>query len=273
MSFPVSSMGNRAYTTGFSHAGSVVPNRPMTMSDIRPGLVMPKPSENGRFDWSEARKNFIGGLLSPVMLAIKSPLKVLGGIALVAGASAIFPPLLPILTVVGLTTTAWNIGKGLFNLATAKDGDEREKAFFDLGAGTGDLLLTGLTKKIQGVPWKEVASSCVKDVVTSFRNMGSVFSSSKQAVSLMFTKPMEAVSRFWTASANKLHTVAEDFRHLIKPSQPVVSGIPKPLQTGVAAVNAVKHEGNETLVDLSVDDLTHDPTLVHLRPLMARQPV
>lgn len=94
-------------------------------------------SKDGKFSLREAGKNFIKGLVSPIT-AIFSSVKnfaigagiIAAGVGLIAvtGGAAAIP-----LIALGVTTGVITSGVGMYNLITAKNGDDAEKSFYKFG--------------------------------------------------------------------------------------------------------------------------------------------
>ncbi|MBR6098487.1 hypothetical protein IKP85_01945 [bacterium] len=102
-------------------------------------------SNNGKFDISEAHRNFIKGMISPVTAIFKHPLAALGIIGGTAAACMIIPALAPI-TVVGFGVLGiYQIGKGTYDAAkNYRNGkfDDAEKSFNRIGEGFVGTLLS-----------------------------------------------------------------------------------------------------------------------------------
>ncbi|OGI01452.1 MAG: hypothetical protein A2Y25_06345 [Candidatus Melainabacteria bacterium GWF2_37_15] len=90
--------------------------------------------------WKNVKENFKDGLMSPISQILDHPIEAAGG--LVIGGIAFkevtkYIPKFPIFAV-ALTSAfgAFNIGKGAYKLAKAKDTETKEKSFYDVGKGT-----------------------------------------------------------------------------------------------------------------------------------------
>ena len=102
-----------------------------------------KKSNDGRFSWGEAGKNFVGGLISPVTNMFKSPKNFLTGAGCIAAGIGICAlGGAPLLIGAGLAIGAIQAGKAVYKAVTAKDGDDVEKAFYDAGAATTSIGLS-----------------------------------------------------------------------------------------------------------------------------------
>lgn len=143
--------------TGYSTAGyykpSGISNRTTTNENtvIQPQAETKDRSKDGKFSFWQAAKNFGKGLISPITSMFSSPKNFLigagtilaGGALIVATGGAAAPALLAL----GIGMSGYQIGQGVYKFATAKNGDEREEAFHDMGAGTGGLALSAVGAK------------------------------------------------------------------------------------------------------------------------------
>lgn len=106
---------------------------------------------DGRFNADQALKNFGKGLVSPITSMFSSKKSflvgattILGSVALViatGGAAA------PLLVTAGVGLGALQAGKAVYHIAKAKNGDDVEKAFYDIGGATGAIGLSLLGAK------------------------------------------------------------------------------------------------------------------------------
>lgn len=106
---------------------------------------------DGKFNADQALKNFGKGLVSPITSMFSSKKSfligattILGSVALViatGGAAA------PLLVTAGVGLGALQAGKAVYNIASAKNGDDVEKAFYDIGGATGAIGLSLLGAK------------------------------------------------------------------------------------------------------------------------------
>lgn len=96
-------------------------------------------SNDGKFTFGEALKNFGKGLISPLKAVVKHPIMSIGAIAVTAVGCSLIPVLAPILAVGFGALSLFQLGKGVYNAVSQyKKGnyDASEKAFEDIGAGT-----------------------------------------------------------------------------------------------------------------------------------------
>lgn len=108
-----------------------------------------KPADNscdGKFSFSEALKNFGKGLVSPVTNMFSSPQNFLMGIGMIAGSALLIAATggaaAPLLVAAGVATGTFQAGKAIYEIATAKNGDDVEKAFYDIGGATSTIGLS-----------------------------------------------------------------------------------------------------------------------------------
>lgn len=105
-------------------------------------------SNDGKFTWKEAGKNFLGGLVSPITNMFKSPTNFfIGAGCILAGAVVCALGGAPLLIGAGLLIGGYQACKAGYKLATAKDGDDKEKAFYDAGSATTTIGLSLLGAK------------------------------------------------------------------------------------------------------------------------------
>ena len=102
-------------------------------------------SNNGKFDISEAGKNFVNGMIDPFKAIIKHPIASLALIGGTAAACMIVPALAPI-TVVGFGALGISqMGKGIYGaISNSANGnyDAAEKSFNRIGEGFVGTLLS-----------------------------------------------------------------------------------------------------------------------------------
>lgn len=104
-------------------------------------------SNNGEFDLSEAGKNFVNGLISPVTAALKHPLATLGLVAGTIAACSVLPILGPALAVGFGAYSLYQVGKGVYDAAdnySKGNYDAAEQSFSTVGEGTAGTVLSAL---------------------------------------------------------------------------------------------------------------------------------
>ena len=104
-------------------------------------------SNNGEFDLSEAGKNFVKGLVSPVTAALKHPLATLGLVAGTVAACSVLPILGPVLAVGFGAYSLYQVGKGVYDAAdnySKGNYDAAEQSFNTVGEGTAGTVLSAL---------------------------------------------------------------------------------------------------------------------------------
>lgn len=101
---------------------------------------------DGKFSFSEALKNFGKGLVSPITNMFSSPENLIAGLGMIAGSALLIAATggaaAPLLVAAGVATGAFQAGKGIYKIATAKNGDDVEKAFYDVGGATSTIGLS-----------------------------------------------------------------------------------------------------------------------------------
>lgn len=101
---------------------------------------------DGKFSLSEALKNFGKGLVSPITNMFSSPKNFLMGVGMIAGSALLIAATggaaAPLLVAAGVATGAFQAGKGIYKMVTAKNGDDVEKAFYDVGGATSTIGLS-----------------------------------------------------------------------------------------------------------------------------------
>lgn len=119
-------------------------------SDVHDELVKNDKSNNGKFDLSEAGKNFFKGILSPITAAIEHPIATLGLVAGTVAASSIAPVLGPALAIGFGAYSLFQAGKGCYDaVKNYSNGnyDAAEKSFTTVGEGTIGTILSALGVK------------------------------------------------------------------------------------------------------------------------------
>ena len=107
-------------------------------------------SNDGKFTFKEAMKNFGKGLISPVKAVIDHPLIAIGMIAATAALCFAVPAVTPLMTIGFGALSLFEVGKGSYNaVKNYKNGDydASEKSFEKIGTGTIGTILTILGLK------------------------------------------------------------------------------------------------------------------------------
>ena len=108
-------------------------------------------SNDGKFSVSEAGKNLIKGVVSPVTELFKSKTNFITGVAMMAGAAALTVATggaaTPLLIAAGVAMGGVQAAKAGYKIATAKNGDDVEKAFYDVGGATSAIGLSAIGAK------------------------------------------------------------------------------------------------------------------------------
>ncbi len=129
--------------------GMSAPAAPVRFGDRRlePALFhMPDKATDGRFSWDVALKNFGKGLISPIANIFRTKKTFFTTLAVLAAGAALLiatgGAIAPALLTLGIVMSGVQSAKGIYRLVTAENGDKRELAFLDIGAGAGGLALT-----------------------------------------------------------------------------------------------------------------------------------
>ena len=108
-------------------------------------------SNDGKFSFSQAAKNFGKGLISPVTSMFASKKSFAMGALMIVGSAALViatgGAATPLLIAAGVGMGAFQGGKAAYKIATAKNGDDIEKACFDIGGATSTIGLSMLGAK------------------------------------------------------------------------------------------------------------------------------
>lgn len=106
---------------------------------------------DGKFNMDQALKNFGKGLVSPITSMFSSKKSFLVGAATILGSVALVVATggaaAPLLVTAGVGLGAIQAGKAVYHIASAKNGDDVEKAFYDIGGATGAIGLSLLGAK------------------------------------------------------------------------------------------------------------------------------
>ena len=116
------------------------------MTSRRDSFSKKDKSNNKKFDFSEALKNFGQGLASPITSMFSSPKNFLMGAGMIAGSIALVVATggaaAPILVAAGVGMGVVQAGGAVVKIAKAENGDDVEKAFFDVGGATSTIGLS-----------------------------------------------------------------------------------------------------------------------------------
>ena len=159
-------------------------------------------SNNGKFDFSEAGKNFIKGVISPVSTMIKHPVMTLGIIGATIAACSLVPVMAPITAIGFGAMSIFQLGKGCYNAAKSyKNGeyDKAEKAFDEIGQGTVGVALTAV-----GV--KQGAKVAKEAKLMNELNVNTLSQAQKESVALevkqgSFTKAIKEITSLFTTKS------------------------------------------------------------------------
>lgn len=125
---------------------------------------------NGKFNIGVAAKNFFKGVASPITNMFKSPKDFLINSAFIAGCVALNAVTLgaaaPILCAAGIGMGAYSLGKGVIKIINAKNGDEAERAFEDLGSGalTVGLSVIGAKPALKAAGYTETELNSISNL-------------------------------------------------------------------------------------------------------------
>jgi hypothetical protein len=156
---------------------------------------------NGKFNISEAGKNFLKGIFSPVTAVIEHPLATVGMVAGTVAACSVLPILGPALAVGFGAYSLYQAGKGCLNVVkncANGDYDAAEKSFGMVGEGTIGTVLSALGVKQGARVAKEAKlmnelntttlTSAQKTSVAKSVNEAGFISNLKENLSLFTTK-------------------------------------------------------------------------------------
>lgn len=108
-------------------------------------------SKDGKFSTSEAMKNFSKGLISPLTNMFSSPKNFAIGTGMIVGSSLLLAgtggAAAPLLVAVGVGLGAMQAGEGAYKIIKAKNGDDIEKACYDIGGATSTIGLSMMGAK------------------------------------------------------------------------------------------------------------------------------
>lgn len=187
----------------FRTAKKFVDNGVGVQKQIMPNFGADKPdtfngktaANDGKFQVSEAAKNFGKGIVSPITSMFSSWKNFAIGAGMIVGSSALVVATggaaAPILVAAGVGMGAVEAGVGFGKLLSAKDGDDAEKAFFNIGAGSGTVGLSVLGSKsslraagkdVTGMNTGEIAKlNILKSTKANFNSLKGSFKGSKEA--------------------------------------------------------------------------------------------
>lgn len=147
-------------------------------------------SNNGKFDLSQAAINFAKGFVSPVVSMFTSLEGFVTGAAILAGSAFLVAATggaaAPLLVVAGITLGTLQAVKAGYQVATAKNGDDFEKACFDLGSATSLVGLSALGAK-----------SSLRQAKTNYKNL-SILDAVKKCFTSMGKFAKESIDVFRT---------------------------------------------------------------------------
>lgn len=134
-------------------------------------------ANDGKFSTKEALKNFAKGVISPITSMFSSGKNFLISSSIFAGTSALVVAtngaVAPLLVTVGVLMGAVQAGKAVFKIAKAKNGDDVEKAFYDIGGATTAIGLSTLGAKtsLRQVGMQTDKMNVFKSTVECFKNI------------------------------------------------------------------------------------------------------
>ena len=106
--------------------------------------------DDGKISTKNKAKYFIKGIVSPFTTLISSPKNlILGGAVIIGGGllCAALPPLIPVMTAIGIATGGLQLAKGSFKALTAKTDEQAKKAWEGIGSGTFALGTSAISAK------------------------------------------------------------------------------------------------------------------------------
>lgn len=135
-------------------------------------------SNNGKFDASEALKNLGKGVISPITGMFSSVKNFAFGTAMIAGTSVLMAAtggaIAPVLVASGVVMGGVQLVKAGIGIINAKNGDDVERSFYDIGGSASTLGLSALGAK------SALSQASVKtDGIKTFGAVKKCFTSSK----------------------------------------------------------------------------------------------
>lgn len=98
--------------------------------------------DDGKISVKNGFKHFLKGIISPIQTLLSSPKNLLIGTSAILATVALcaaFPPLLPVMVALGVTTGTFQILKGGYEAISAKTDKDTEMAWENIGSGTFTL--------------------------------------------------------------------------------------------------------------------------------------
>ncbi|MEW5821743.1 MAG: J domain-containing protein [Cyanobacteriota bacterium] len=155
-------------------------------------------SNDGKFSLTEAAKNFLKGLISPVTSLFKSIKNFVIGSAMIAvGVALCAFGMGPALVALGVVLGALQGAKSIYKMVTAKNGDGVEKAFFDAGSATATLSLSimGAKSALRSAGIETTKMLHRNAVVNCFKQASPAISKGTSSIKAAFIKPQsEAIA-------------------------------------------------------------------------------
>ena len=158
-------------------------------------------SNNGKFDLSEAGKNFLKGIISPVTAAIKHPIATMSILVGTVAACSFVPILGPALAIGFGAYSLAQLGKGFYDVAkncSNGDYDKAEKSFDTVGQGTVGTVLSVLgikqcanvskEAKLMSESGVTALSDVQKSEIAASVKSAGFYNNLKEALSLFTTK-------------------------------------------------------------------------------------
>ncbi len=106
---------------------------------------------DGKFSISEAGKNLVKGIISPVTNMFSNPKNFAIGAGMIAASSAIIAATggaaAPLFVIAGFGAGAFQAGKAGYKIIKAKNGDDIEKAFYDIGGAATTIGLSAASSR------------------------------------------------------------------------------------------------------------------------------
>ena len=177
MGLSVNKINNTNSSANNQSNGQAVSRYAVSMRGEDDSFVKKDKANNNKFDFSEALKNFGEGLVSPVTSMFSSPKAFLAGAGMVAGSIALVVATggaaAPILVAAGVVMGVVQVAEATAKIVRAENGDDVEKAFFDVGGATSTIGLSA---------WG--AKGSLKQANVCVEGMGSIKATQKSFASL-----------------------------------------------------------------------------------------
>lgn len=179
MSLTVNNINNYSKNSAFKGKSTKAENSSV-FTQIPQEVKIDK-SNDGKFSVSEAGKNLVKGIVSPITNMFSSPKNFLLGAGMMAGSAVLIAAtggaIAPLFVAAGIGMGACQVAKAGYKFATAKNGDDVEKAFYDIGGATSTIGLS-----VAGARGSLKQASIKTEGLNTFSSVKTCFTSAKSLV-------------------------------------------------------------------------------------------